>query len=204
MIRTVVVVLAACAYMFFIFTPCYLYAWMTGKSDALYRLGARGCRWRCGWRASSWKFAGAKKYPRTGRGLHAQPSEHVRPTGLDGDLPPVLVLLKKSLFKIPASGRPCVCAGSSPSSESTGNRHACRRGSRRQAPRRTFLPRLSRGTRSPDGRLLPFKRGAFLMAMRAQAPIVPVSVPRLQDHAQGRNETPPRHAAYHISRSRPN
>ena len=45
MIRTVVVVLAACAYMFFIFTPCYLYAWMTGKSDALYRLGARGCRW---------------------------------------------------------------------------------------------------------------------------------------------------------------
>lgn len=32
------------------------------------------------------------------------------------------------------------------------------------------------GTRSRDGRLLPFKRGAFLIAIRAKRPIVPVTV----------------------------
>ena len=32
------------------------------------------------------------------------------------------------------------------------------------------------GTRSPDGRLLPFKKGAFLMAIEAGVPIVPVTI----------------------------
>jgi 1-acyl-sn-glycerol-3-phosphate acyltransferase len=32
------------------------------------------------------------------------------------------------------------------------------------------------GTRSPDGRLRPFKKGAFAMAIRAGVPIVPVSI----------------------------
>jgi 1-acyl-sn-glycerol-3-phosphate acyltransferase len=32
------------------------------------------------------------------------------------------------------------------------------------------------GTRSRDGRLLPFKRGAFVMAIRAGVPVVPVSL----------------------------
>ena len=32
------------------------------------------------------------------------------------------------------------------------------------------------GTRSPDGRLLPFKRGAFLMAIQTGVPVVPVSI----------------------------
>jgi 1-acyl-sn-glycerol-3-phosphate acyltransferase len=32
------------------------------------------------------------------------------------------------------------------------------------------------GTRSPDGRLLPFKKGAFMMAIDAGVPVVPVSV----------------------------
>ncbi len=32
------------------------------------------------------------------------------------------------------------------------------------------------GTRSPDGRLLPFKKGAFIMAMDAGVPVVPVTI----------------------------
>lgn len=32
------------------------------------------------------------------------------------------------------------------------------------------------GTRSPDGRLLPFKKGPFYLAMEAGAPVVPISI----------------------------
>ena len=32
------------------------------------------------------------------------------------------------------------------------------------------------GTRSPDGRILPFKKGPFVLAIEAQVPIVPVAI----------------------------
>ena len=32
------------------------------------------------------------------------------------------------------------------------------------------------GTRSPDGKLLPFKRGAFVMAIEAGVPVVPITI----------------------------
>lgn len=40
------------------------------------------------------------------------------------------------------------------------------------------------GTRSRDGRLQPFKKGAFLMAIRAGVPVVPVSIVGAQDLMQ--------------------
>ena len=35
---------------------------------------------------------------------------------------------------------------------------------------------FAEGTRSPDGNLLPFKKGGFLLALRSHAPIVPVTI----------------------------
>ncbi len=32
------------------------------------------------------------------------------------------------------------------------------------------------GTRSPDGRLLPFKRGGFWLAVKTQTPVVPITI----------------------------
>jgi 1-acyl-sn-glycerol-3-phosphate acyltransferase len=44
-------------------------------------------------------------------------------------------------------------------------------------PRRgTSLVVFAEGTRSPDGTLLPFKRGGFVLALQAGVPVVPVTL----------------------------
>jgi len=42
--------------------------------------------------------------------------------------------------------------------------------------RGTSVVVFAEGTRSPDGRLLPFKKGGFVLAIKAGVPIVPVSI----------------------------
>ena len=37
------------------------------------------------------------------------------------------------------------------------------------------------GTRSPDGNLLPFKKGGFMLALQSGAPIVPVAISGSRD-----------------------
>ena len=46
----------------------------------------------------------------------------------------------------------------------------------RRVQRGTSIVVFAEGTRSPDGRLLPFKKGGFVMALQAGVPIVPVSI----------------------------
>lgn len=46
----------------------------------------------------------------------------------------------------------------------------------RKIRRGTSVVVFAEGTRSPDGRLLPFKKGGFVLAMKAGVPIVPVSI----------------------------
>ena len=46
----------------------------------------------------------------------------------------------------------------------------------RRVRRGTSIVVFAEGTRSPDGRLQPFKKGGFVMALQAGVPIVPVSI----------------------------
>lgn len=90
----------------------------------------------------------------------------------------IAVFVKRSLMKIPILGYCMRLAGFIPV-ERKGEVEAAR------ASVRTALAVLQsgisvasfvEGTRSPDGRLLPFKKGPFYLAMESRIPIIPVSI----------------------------
>jgi 1-acyl-sn-glycerol-3-phosphate acyltransferase len=87
------------------------------------------------------------------------------------------VLVKKELFRVPLLGRAMRLASLVPVDRS--NRDAAISSLRfagevlRSGTSMTIWPE---GTRSRDGRLLPFKKGPFYLAMESGVPIVPITV----------------------------
>ncbi len=152
---------------------------VTGEIDAMYwtalwvaRVGVRiaGVRW---------KLIGLEKLPMTSNYIFM--SNHVSnvdPPLLIPLLPRrVTVMVKKELFKLPILGRAMRMADFVPIDRS--NRDAAI-GSVREAAtivrKGLDLVVFPEGTRSPDGRLLPFKKGSFYLAMDTGVPIVPVTI----------------------------
>lgn len=90
---------------------------------------------------------------------------------------PVNFLAKVELFSIPLFGPAIKKMGCLPIDRS--NRQAARHSLEQAAAavrRGVSLVIFPEGTRSPDGQLLPFKKGGFALALRSGQPIVPVSI----------------------------
>jgi 1-acyl-sn-glycerol-3-phosphate acyltransferase len=101
--------------------------------------------------------------------------------------PPVLIpsipgrissFLKRSLMKIPALGYAMKLAEFIPVDRAGSATNA-----KRSVQEATLLlakgihiTTFIEGTRSPDGRLLPFKKGPFYLAMQSGAPCIPISI----------------------------
>lgn len=88
------------------------------------------------------------------------------------------VMLKKSLMKIPLLGTAMrlgkyVPVARGHSREDARRSVAAAADALRSGMHITIFPE---GTRSPDGRLLPFRKGAFFLALETGAPIVPVVI----------------------------
>ncbi len=84
---------------------------------------------------------------------------------------------KKSLFRIPVLGWAIAAAGFVPidrSNLSKAVKSLEQAGARIREGNPVIL--FPEGTRSKDGRLRPFKKGAFHLALKAQVPIVPVTI----------------------------
>jgi 1-acyl-sn-glycerol-3-phosphate acyltransferase len=87
------------------------------------------------------------------------------------------VIAKKELFSIPVFGWAISLAGFIGIDRD--NREAAFQSLDRAAEKiRSGLSVVifAEGTRSPDGRLLPFKKGGFMLALRSGAPVVPVTI----------------------------
>lgn len=178
MIRAFFVTFVTGLYILILGPPLLLYMLLTGNSGPVYAAGKRGARmalWLAGVRL---EVRGLEKIPR-GRTVvfMANHQGNCDPPALLAVLPTVSIIAKKEFFRIPILNRAMLARGFIPVDRR--NREAAvaavDQAARSLQAGHSFLV-FPEGTRSRDGRLLPLKKGVFIMAMKAGAPIVPVSV----------------------------
>ncbi|HEU5451818.1 MAG TPA: lysophospholipid acyltransferase family protein [Terriglobales bacterium] len=152
---------------------------MTGNSGFLYRVGiwiVRGGMRLSGVRA---QIVGRERLdPSTSYVFMANHVSNLDPPLLVPAIPRrTSVLVKRELFRIPVLGRAMRLAQLVAVDRS--NREAAIASVRAAAEvlrRGLNMTVFPEGTRSPDGRLLPLKKGPFYLAQEAGAPIVPVTI----------------------------
>ncbi|MGD0125935.1 MAG: lysophospholipid acyltransferase family protein [Terriglobia bacterium] len=178
MLRAFLVTFITFAYVLIFGPPVLIYGLLSGNSDPIYRtgiLGARMALWLAGVRL---EVQGRERIP-SGRPavFMANHQSNCDPPALLSVLPKVLVLVKKEFFRVPVIGNGMTQVGFIRVDRKNREQalDAVERGVLALKAGRSFLV-YPEGTRSPDGRLQPFKKGVFVMALKAGAPIVPVSV----------------------------
>lgn len=140
------------------------------------RQWARGCLWLGGVRL---RVEGVEHLPALGPVVYM--SNHQG----NFDIPALFAALpvqfrwlaKAELFRIPLFGLTMRAAGYIPVERS--DRRLAVQSMNRAAQRvaaGTSIMIFPEGTRSPDGELLPFKKGGFILAVQAQAPIVAIAI----------------------------
>ena len=178
-IRTVLVGIVIVLYAILVGVPALLIARITGSPKVLYRAGQGG----------AWiglRIAGVR-YRVVGRQNVDPEQNYVFMPNHQSNLDPSIVMLaigrdlrfmaKASLFRIPVLGHAMLGGGFVPVERDVREKAVAAVDAAVSELREghDFLI-FPEGTRSRDGRLLPLKKGPFIMAIKAQAPIVPVAV----------------------------
>ena len=178
MFRAVLAVLVASAYIVFLGAPLLIYAVLTGDTDPVYWAGCAGARATLRAGGIRLDVFGLEKVP-AGRAVvyMSNHQSNIDPPAIVGVLPPVLVLGKQEFFRVPILGRAMRLRGFIPIDRRNRARAiaAVEEAAKSLQTGKSFLV-FPEGTRSPDGRLGPFKKGAFMMAIKGGTPIVPISI----------------------------
>jgi 1-acyl-sn-glycerol-3-phosphate acyltransferase len=158
--------------------PLLIHARLVGNAELVYRVGVWGCKlalWLAGVRL---EVHGREKIP-PDHAVVFMPNHQSNcdPPAVIAVLPRLIGLVKKEFFRVPILGRAMLQVGFIPVDRNNRERaiQAIDESVTLLAAGRSFMV-FPEGTRSRDGRLQLLKKGAFVMAIKAQVPVVPISV----------------------------
>lgn len=157
--------------------PLLLYVAITGHIDPLYRTGVGAAVWIARAAGLRTRVEGLENIPAGTCLFAANHTSNADAPAIVGAIPRrIAILAKKSLFAIPIVGSAFRLAQFVPVDRGRPGRAAASIDVAAEMMKKgvSFLV-YPEGTRSPDGRLLPFRRGAFVLAIKAGVPVVPVA-----------------------------
>jgi 1-acyl-sn-glycerol-3-phosphate acyltransferase len=178
MIRTLVVVTLSVLGILLVMPWLIFWSLLTGNQDVMYRWSMNAVRLIIGLVGVHVRVEGRENIPPGTCIFVANHVSNIDPLAFAPHIPRrVSLMLKKELFRMPilAYGMRlakfiCVDRASREGAVTSAKLAV------RYLEEGLSLAAYPEGTRSPDGRLLPFKKGTFVMAIQAGVPIVPVSI----------------------------
>jgi len=178
-VRSVVAYVVISLYVLVVGPAGMLVVWLFHLTELLYLLGHAGVWTALALVGIRSRIVGREHLPK-GRAYVccSNHESNVDPLVLfHGINPRFRILFKAEMQKVPVLGRAMLLAGYIPVDRANPEQAipALDRGARSLGDGNSFLT-FPEGTRSRTGSLLPFKKGGFIMAIKAQAPIVPVAV----------------------------
>ncbi|HKV25502.1 MAG TPA: lysophospholipid acyltransferase family protein [Candidatus Acidoferrum sp.] len=176
MLRTLFIAVFLSLYILILGPPLLLYTLMSKNVDPLYWAGVKGVLFFVRAVGVKIRVAGAERIPSGVCLFVANHTSSADAPAVVGAIPRrIAVLLKQSLFRWPIVGQAFTLAHfiAVDRSDRESAIASVERAAEAMKAGQSFLI-YPEGTRSPDGRLQEFKKGAAALAIRAKASIVPV------------------------------
>jgi 1-acyl-sn-glycerol-3-phosphate acyltransferase len=181
-IRSIATYVAVSLYVAIVGPPFILLALLFGARGLLYRVGHGGVRLALQLSGLNARIEGGEHIQRHRAAVYAvNHTSNVEPPLLFDALSPLFprlrILYKAELRKLPVLVRAFDLAGFVPLERANRGQSlpAIEQAAEALREGNSFLI-FPEGTRSRTGELLPFKKGGFIMAVKGQAPIVPVAI----------------------------
>jgi 1-acyl-sn-glycerol-3-phosphate acyltransferase len=177
-VRSLITYVAIVFYIAIVGPPGLLLSWAFQSKRLLYWLSHGGVGLALGLAGIRYKVVGRENVPRGAVVYCSNHESNVDPAVLFQGLHPMLhILYKAELHKVPLMGMAFDLGGFVAVERADRNKAFASVDAAAASLRQgnSFLV-FPEGTRSRSGELLPFKKGGFVMALQAQAPVVPVAV----------------------------
>jgi len=177
MLRTLFIGIFLTLYILIVGPPLLVYTWITRNPDPIYWAGVKGVMFFVRAVGVRVRVRGLERIPAGVCLFVANHTSSADAPAVVGAIPRrIAILLKESLFKWPIVGQVFLSAHFIPVNRSSRESaiSSVEKATEALKAGQSFLI-YPEGTRSPDGRLQEFKKGAVVMAIKAGVPIVPMA-----------------------------